>query len=75
MSGVFLASLVVWIIFSTLWDNRQRRKDQILLEMKDTYSKSETLDLVTQTQRQTLVYSLGYGFLLGIAFLGTIRDL
>jgi hypothetical protein len=73
VSVIFLVLIVAWIIFSTLWDDRPRSKEQALLKMKDSYSKQEALELAVQMRREALIYYLIYGFLVGVTVASTIQ--
>jgi hypothetical protein len=67
MSGAFFLLVIVWVVFSTIWDRREHQKQKLLVEMRDSYSKREALDLIYQSKHQTMIFYLAYGFLIGIA--------
>jgi DNA repair protein RadC len=73
MAILFLLVVVVWIIFSMAWDGRKRNREKMLEEMKDSYTKQETLDLLLAMKREAFIPFLAQGLLLGIAFLGVMR--
>jgi hypothetical protein len=73
MSGAFLVVLIAWAIVATAWDARDANKQKILAEMRDYYSKQETLNLIYQMKHQTMILYLGYGFLIGVATLAFLK--
>ena len=65
---VFILIAIGWIITSTALDGSQRRKNDILKDMKDYYSKDEALTFVYAAKHQTMILYLAYGFVLGALF-------
>ena len=72
MSGIFLIIVIAWVMFSTLWDDRQTNKQRMPAEMKEVYSKHEALNLIYETKSQVMVLFLAYGFLIGVALVAMI---
>lgn len=70
MLGAFLILVILWVIFATVLDGRDSHKQKLLSDMRDTYSKEETLDLAYRMKHSTIVLYLAYGFMIGVATAG-----
>ena len=65
LRGIGVLVVAAWVAVSLVWDGSQRRRDSTLAEMKDSYSKKETLDLIYEMKHRAVMLYLVYGILLG----------